>query len=124
MISGFYSPRIAEYQLLITFGLAGVTKLFEATSKQNQEMFPALPKWFWPMCGVSELAICGFQYMGRVDLAMYLSFVLLGGIFAAVATLRNAKGKTVAQETKGLLFLPVSTYILYLRAFVFFPLIQ
>lgn len=107
LVAQYYPPHIAEYQLLLTFGLAGVTKLFEVTSKHNQQQFPALPKWFWPICGLSELAISGLQYIEKTDLAMYLSFCVLGGIFCAVATLKNSKGRTVAQDTKGLLFLPV-----------------
>ena len=102
--------NIAIYQFGITFFLSGASKLVD--SKPLEQMFPALPKWFWKVAGVYELMLLGTYFYGPKEIALYMSTIYLGGVVFASAILRDAKKSTMVLNSFGLILLPpIGTFL-------------
>jgi len=66
---------------------SGASKLL--SPKPLKQMWPTLPDWFWPACGVFELVIPALLnfYEEKTDLAVLMAFMFLGGASSASTTI-------------------------------------
>jgi len=76
----------AKYSIFI-FLPSGISKLL--ISKQMGEMWPMLPKWFWPIAGIYELVTLGvFYFLKDKSAEAIISFYMfLGGVLSSSTTL-------------------------------------
>lgn len=79
------SLDLSKKILLFIFVGSCVSKILPAGAKSMSKLWPTLPSWFWPACGVFELAICATLYLDRVELSVPLIFAMLGGVISSLS---------------------------------------
>lgn len=97
----------AYYLLLIVFTLSGIVKFTEFYQNDAAKKFVSLPRWFWSIAAVWELLISATLYLDQHLLALYLTFIILGGIYYALFFIKDVKGKTLVAQSFGLALIPV-----------------
>lgn len=102
----------AYYLLLIVFTLSGVVKFTEFYQNDAAKKFVSLPRWFWSVAAVWELLISATLYLDQHLLALYLTFIILGGIYYALFSIKDVKGKTLVAQSFGLALIPASVCVL------------
>lgn len=112
-IAGHSIESISAVLLFGTFLLAGVVKVALPPSTMQKD-FPTLPLWFWKWVGAWELT-CSLLYAADYQVpALYLSAVMMGGIFYSLFCLKGQDGKTIAVRTFGMGLIPVRLYVSHL----------
>ncbi len=110
----YFVPLIEYFvpQLLFVsiFMLTGLHKLF-GNQAELSAMFTQLPaKWFWNACGAWEISISVLYLLGAKQLAVVMSYTLLGGACFASCGLKTREDKSLLETTSGLVLIPVSLY--------------
>ena len=87
-----------------------------------KKIWPQLPAWFWPVCGLWEmlgtvLAVFSKDYYARVGFDML--YIFMGGVFSSILSIKDVNGHTLLHRKApsggfGAAFLVSATASVYL----------
>ena len=69
--------------------IIGATKLVPLPNYNKD--WPTLPMWFWPVCGIWELASVALLFNGKEKIALPLLYIFLGGVYSSVTVMDPKK---------------------------------
>lgn len=107
LLKHVYPVSYAYYQLIVTFLVLGLVKLTDFYQQDAMKKFRSLPKWFWTVTSVWELAIPLTLHFNYTLIALILTFIIMGGVIFALFFIKDYRGKTQMEASFGTAIIPV-----------------